>query len=419
MKSKPGRDQSTILSKGWTFVWTLIAFGATLACSLTTRLTTQPVQLASPEAPLGLIAYVGTDGNIYTIDRDGKHQTAITQDADQASDPGQMENAYLYPTWAPDGKKLAFVGFDSHSSAGPQASLYTVSPDGNNRVTAFNSQDSFPFYLFWSPNSEQITFLATSADGMSLALFMAPAAGGASQIIGTGQPFYWDWSPDTKAIAVHTGGAASLNPDAHLALYELNGSIQRKEIQLNPGSFQAPAWSPAGDELVLTAENDAGEDELVLIGRAGIVKQVLTRLAGPAAFAWSPKGDRLAYTVPVEEDPSGLTNQLILLDPAKSDSGKEVVKAVVVAFFWSPDSRKIAYLLFTPDKPETSQILAQSAPGITLNVKVYDLDSGDTRQIATFSPTESFQQVFPYFDQYQRSGTIWSPDSKNLSSGRP
>jgi Tol biopolymer transport system component len=58
--------------------------------------------------------------------------------------------------------------------------------------------------------------------------------------------------------------------------------------------------------------------------------------------------------------------------------------------------------------------VAQTAPKIHLAVQVYDLASGESRQVAAFVPTESFLQVLPYYDQYQRSGTLWSPDSRNL-----
>ena len=42
-----------------------------------------------------------------------------------------------------------------------------------------------------------------------------------------------------------------------------------KVLNLSPGSFQAPAWSPEGDELVLIVANDAGDEEMVLVGRDG------------------------------------------------------------------------------------------------------------------------------------------------------
>ena len=189
MNSIPERADLNGLQRGWVFASMLIVLAATLACSAATRLTSRVSQRSGSDALLGRIAYTGTDGNIYTIDREGKQQTAITQDADRASDPGPMANAYMYPTWAPNGRQLAFVGFSSASINGPQADLYTVSSDGTDRKIAFSSQRAFPFYLFWSPNSEQITFLSSAADGISLALSMAPAGGGEMHVIGTGQPF--------------------------------------------------------------------------------------------------------------------------------------------------------------------------------------------------------------------------------------
>jgi Tol biopolymer transport system component len=440
MKSRPGQENPHMFKNGWAWAAALSVLAVTLACSVSANLPSQPTQApvqtqppgqtqppaqtqASAEthtpaqtlipvtgAAPGLIAYSGTDGNIYTIGRDGKQQTAITQDA------GQAGRVYQNPTWAPDGQTLAFLGFIRSDQAGTQAaSLYTASADGKKRVEAFTSQDSFPFYLFWSPNSQYVTFLSNATSGTDLALNMAAAAGGESKVIATGQPFYWDWSPDNRAIIAHTGGAASDNSAARMALFQLDGSIQKTELDLKPGSFQAPAWSPAGDEMVLTTENAAGGQELVVAGRDGSVKHVLAQLSGTVAFAWSPKGDNLAYTAQAEGDTTGQLNHLVLLDPAQPDRKKEIARGLVVAFFWSPDSQKVAYFTFGPqNQGQTSQVLFQNNPQITLAVQVYDLASGNIKQVAAIAPTDAFQQVLPYFDQYQRSGTIWSPDSKSL-----
>ena len=47
-------------------------------------------------------------------------------------------------------------------------------------------------------------------------------------------------------------------------------------------------------------------------------------------------------------------------------------------------------------------------------VRVYDRISGDTKEVASFVPTAAFRQILPFYSQYQRSGTIWSPDSQSL-----
>ena len=52
--------------------------------------------------------------------------------------------------------------------------------------------------------------------------------------------------------------------------------------------------------------------------------------------------------------------------------------------------------------------------GAGLDVWVYDRVSGTTKDVASFTPTDEFQQIFPFYSQYQRSDTIWSPDSQAL-----
>ena len=269
MNFRLDQDSPVRLKKGWLLAAAFLAMAVTLSCSLATRFLPKVQQHSGSNAPLGLIAYVGTDGNIYTIDREGKQSKAITQDANLSTAAGEGKRIYQYPTWAPDGQSLAFMGFSGTTQADTQASLYTASSDGNNLVEAFSSQTYFPFYLFWSPNSEYVTFLSNAVGGGGPALHMAAAAGGNSKVLGTGQPFYWDWSPDNQAIIVHTGGSAADNPEARMAFFMLDGAVQKKELELKPAIFQAPAWSPAGDELVLAAESSAGGTDLVLAGRDG------------------------------------------------------------------------------------------------------------------------------------------------------
>jgi hypothetical protein len=47
-----------------------------------------------------------------------------------------------------------------------------------------------------------------------------------------------------------------------------------------------------------------------------------------------------------------------------------------------------------------------------VRLKGYDVTSGKTWVIARFPPSRGFFSVLPFFDQYQRSSTMWSPDSR-------
>lgn len=49
-----------------------------------------------------------------------------------------------------------------------------------------------------------------------------------------------------------------------------------------------------------------------------------------------------------------------------------------------------------------------------LRWKTFSLVDGQVRTLATFQPTDNFISILPFFDQYARSLTFWSPDSKHF-----
>lgn len=411
MISRPGQTQPRVVKKSRVFLAVLAVFAISLACSPINPFSRPPAP--TQEVPVGLIAYVGNDGNIYTTNRDGKQRSAVTRDANLNPAAGQVGRFYEYPAWAPDGQHLAFVRF-SMSEAGSVASLLSALPDGKKEVNTFTSQDIKPFYLSWSPDSQYITFLGNDGSG-TLVHYLVAGSGGESKILGSGQPYYWDWSPDSRSLTVHIGGDSSANPDAQLAFINLDGSNAKQVLDLKPGQFDAPAWSPAGDLLALATQNVAGDDELILAGPDGKARQLLAKLGGKVAFAWSPKGAHLAYAVLDLQGRAPLA-RLFVLDSARPDLQKQIAQGELVAFFWSPNGQKIAYFTLENMQPSAGsvQTVAQSVPSAGLLVHIYDRMSGETKVVASFVPTVSFQQVLPFYSQYQRSATIWSPDSQNL-----
>jgi hypothetical protein len=80
-------------------------------------------------------------------------------------------------------------------------------PDSATRQLFAQSED-VPIYLFWTPDSQQVSFIAQHPDG--LALHLAPADGTSdSQILANGQgSFFWNWLPDCQQVFIHTGFTA-------------------------------------------------------------------------------------------------------------------------------------------------------------------------------------------------------------------
>jgi hypothetical protein len=88
----------------------------------------------------------------------------------------------------------------------------------------------------------------------------------------------------------------------------------------------------------------------------------------------------------------------------------------VFGFFWSPNSRKLAYFkpILVNNTTEGGESSAQQQQILLFQLNMLDVISGESRELFTFRPSSQFAAILPYFDQYHQSATIWSPDSNNL-----
>lgn len=366
------------------------------------------------ERKSGLIVYIGLDGNIYTIDQSGARQNKITDDAVISTETDGDNLIYQFPSWSP-GRRLAFVRISGTRGTFDEASIYTSSADGKDLEEIFHSEKSLPFYLYWSPDETKMSFLTTFESGGILELGVVSAEGGEVRTVGKGAPLYWDWSPDNASILLHTGGSAKLNPLASLSLVRINGDVKEEKLDLRPALFQAPAWSSDGDEFLVAAETDEGGEALLLSDFNGTVKQIIASSNGSLAFSWSPDGDRLAYLAGEGLGSGGSGRTLKIVNPGKLDDTITASAEEIAAFFWSPDSKKIAYLVPNIILP-TEEVADTGEQGQTLllELRIVDVRSGESYEVTKFIPTQHFISTLPFFDQYQRSVTIWSPDSKHL-----
>jgi len=356
----------------------------------------------------GLIAYLGVDGNVYVADQAGDNLSQLTSDA-----KNQTNNfiSYQLPTWSQDGDQLAFIrtsGTTSTSSS--NIMVADISSDDVSEIYA--SETEHPFYMLWSPDDVHVSFLSTSATQGLLLLQSTSVNSEDRTIVDTGSPYYWSWAPDGKTLITHSGGADASTTPEHLAFLQMqDSSVVEDDLDINPGSFQAPAWSPNGSHIALT-RSEVGKNEIILTNGHGEFENVVGNFSNYAAVGWSGNSAKLAY---IDGDitslNAGVIGKLNIVDiatmqttTAESDS--------VLAFFWSPSGRELVY--FIPVLGAGSNSSPTASQKLFLQTFILDATTGVSRELFTFQPTQPFISILPYFDQYHQSNTIWSPDGQHL-----
>ena len=68
----------------------------------------------SAESGLGLIAYVGLDGQVRTVSPDGSGEQIVSP----------RTGVYSWPAWSPDGRNLVFSGLADGSDGQPRSTLF-------------------------------------------------------------------------------------------------------------------------------------------------------------------------------------------------------------------------------------------------------------------------------------------------------
>ncbi len=368
--------------------------------------------LISAPVTVNRIVYVGNDANIYLVDPTGTQKTQLTKDGDRGT-----SHAYDFPTWAPDNRRIAFVGI-SLSGGSPQgATLYSTDTSGTRQTPLFKSDQSIPIYLYWSPDSRYVSFL-TSSGANDLALLAANTdKENSAEELGTGSPLYFAWSPDSRRVFMHIGGTRSDSAQARLALLPFGQKNSVQSIASNPGPFAAPQWSPDGQHLLFSQEDQNQHDTVAVANAQGNEAKVLFDYQGRVSFAWSPAGNRIAYLITPADSNIPNFGKVQIVD-ANGQNARDVSDEHALAFYWSPDGRRLAYLTVQLAPGNSGSrfpgLVQQTSPQFQMQWKVLDLETDKTSTVATFSPTDNFINILPFFDQYARSATFWSPDSKSL-----
>ncbi len=364
---------------------------------------------ASAQESRGMLAVVGSDGNLSVYDANGKNPFSITTDAKAGA------KLYHWPTWSTDGR-LAFFGA-SNDRSDPYSLRVFIQDQvkaGGTFKTAYTSLDDVFTYAYWSPGDclkgscRELALLLTPVQGtLALRLIRDENGSFTDKEIGQGAPYYFSFSYDGKQMLWYRFGT-------QFDVYDVPTDTIVQTLDDSPGKFNAPMWSPVDDRLLLGVVGADGDSTDIVIADGPDRTILLAGQENPVSFAWSPDGKLIAAV--------SHFGKLTVLDAATRAVHATAEDTNIVAHFWSPQSDRVAYIVVTR-QPETQQgmrsngrLRLEQAAG-ALKWRVLDVKTSATREIASFAPTQAMIYLLTFFDQFARSHSLWSPDGRYITYG--
>jgi TolB protein len=366
----------------------------------------------------GKLSIIGNDFALYLNKLDGSAAQVVVGTPGQNVQRGDTQLAQ-FPTWSPKGDKVAVISSNLKAGMLDTGDIIIINAADGSVTKVIDKENYFGIYLSWSPDGNFLTVLADNSNALELMLIDTTKTPPTRRKLLEGRAVYTTWASDSDTLYIHSNGnsgevltrAKAKNPTAPLVTLGYSTGTTPAAGSLRLGGFRAPAFSSDGAKLAYSVAGLSGSDkEAIILADANGTEQGRIETSGVgAAFGWSPVSGQNLLAHSVKTQYQDIYDGIYLSDLSKpANNGKfeatKIVNDEVLAFFWSPDGKKLAYA-------------SVNDAGDTLFWNVYNLADGKLTRLVDWITSREQLQILTYFDQYAQSDTPWSPDSKALVFG--
>ncbi len=340
------------------------------------------------------IAGIGPDRHVHVVDVHGEKraQTAGGQPGVMWGwwDDGIARASHAWPTWSPDGRRLACFATDDEG----RGEVLVLDVDGVASTAVAHLEDRLPIYLFWSAAGDRLAILTQRLHGSADRLCLGaadPDQAGSEIHVAEGTPLFFTWAGTRLAAFVgepRDGGS-------RLALLAPDGGADRRLLPGHPGNFCAPVWI---DERLVYVLQDGPVARVVASGLDEPEPRVIESLTGLVALLGAPRGGLVARAVAPGGDGTPYRD-LSVIDPA-SGRVTAVHPGPCLAFLWLPDSSGLV----------TARVDTEAN---LMRWQRVDLD-GTVTPLCDMYPTRDFGFFLRFFEQYAQSHPMVAPDGRHL-----
>jgi dipeptidyl aminopeptidase/acylaminoacyl peptidase len=305
-------------------------------------------------------------GSIWTVRADGQQLGRLTGDL----------SAQL-PRLAPGGSHIAYL---SEKSGNPELWLWDVAAGRDRQLTRFGARINA---FAWSPDAREIAFAALRYG--SFDIWVVSVADGAVRRVTSSDAYELspEWTPDGRHLVYVRADDRWVDHD--VMLVPATGG-EGRVVATDRGwfdygtigtrsTFGAPLVSPDGRQLLFRSARSGWINYWIIPIAGGEPRPLSAEAADQSDARWSPDGRWVVF--------ASNRNGAFDLRVVASGGGTArvlvpVTTGVAGSPAWSPDSRRVAFTLATPTRPQDLYVVA--------------LDGGAPRQL-TFSQPEATERA--------------------------